>query len=225
MEHKKLPLFNFHIFGIEIPDSILVQWAIILLLTIISIVLTRNLKKVPDKKQSVLELFYETVEKLVLENMGKENLAFIPFIGTLILYLIFMNVIPIIGIPAPTEDLSVTVGMGAAMFLVVQGYAIYKIGLKGYLKGYFHPIAVILPMNIIERLILPVSLGLRLFGNIAAGAVIMAITYEGLGNVNPLLEIGIPVPFHFYFDIFDGFIQMLIFTMLTMVNLKLISEH
>ena len=225
LEQEKLPLFNFHIFGIEIPTSILVQWAIILLLTILSIILTRNLKKIPDKKQSTLELFYETVEKLVIENMGIENLAFIPFIGTLILYLLFMNVIPIIGIPAPTEELSVTIGLGAAMFFVVQGYAIYKIGLKGYLKGYFHPIAVIFPMNVIERLILPISLGLRLFGNIAAGAVIMGITYEGLGSVNPLLNIGIPVPFHFYFDLFDGFIQMLIFIMLTMVNLKLISEH
>jgi F-type H+-transporting ATPase subunit a len=227
LEHEKLPLFVFHIFGIEVPinTSIVVQWAIILILAVLSIILTRNLKKIPDKKQSALELFYETVENLVKENMGEKNLGFVPFIGTLILYLLFMNIIPVLGVPAPTEELSVTLGMGAAIFLVVQGYAIYKVGLIHYLKGYLSPIAAILPMNIVERFILPVSLGLRLFGNIAAGAVIMGITYEGLGGVNPLLNIGLPVPFHFYFDLFDGFIQMLIFIMLTMINIKLVSEH
>ncbi|WP_139905686.1 F0F1 ATP synthase subunit A [Clostridium thermarum] len=227
MEHEKLPLFIFHIFGIEIPinTSIIIQWAIILVLAVLSIILTRNLKRIPDKKQSALEWFYEVVEGLVKENMGEENIGFVPFIGTLILYLLCMNVIPVLGIPAPTEELSVTLGMGAAIFFVVQGYAIYKVGLGHYFKGYLNPIPVILPMNIIERLILPVSLGLRLFGNIAAGAVIMGIAYEGLGGINPLLSIGLPVPFHFYFDLFDGFIQMLIFIMLTMINIKLAVEH
>jgi len=201
-----------------------VQWAIIVVLTLICFLLTRNLKRKPDKKQTILEIFYELIENLVLENMGKDYLSFIPFVGTLVLYLMLMNVVPLVAVPAPTEDLSVTIGMALVSFLVIQGYSIYKNGLKGYFLGLLHPVAVMLPMNIIERIMLVVSLSLRLFGNIAAGAVIMGIAYSSLRDASPLLNIGIPVPFHFYFDIFDGFIQMLIFVMLTMIHIKIVAE-
>lgn len=225
VESKKT-LFVLDLLGIHIPitSGIVVQWVLILLLTVISIFLTRNLKKIPDKKQSALEIFYKTVDSLVTENMGEHYKSFIPFIGTIVIYLLLMNIAPLIGIPAPTEELSVTIGMAAVTFLVVQGYAIKKLGLMGYFKGYFHPLPLIFPLNIIERFMLPVSLSLRLFGNIAAGAVIMEIVYS-MGKINPLLKIGIPIPFHFYFDLFDGFIQMIIFTMLTMIHIKIVSEH
>jgi len=209
---------------LEITRSVLVQWAIIVVLTLICFLLTRNLKRKPDKKQTILEIFYELIENLVLENMGKDYLSFIPFVGTLVLYLLLMNVVPLVAVPAPTEDLSVTIGMALVSFLVIQGYSIYKNGLKGYFLGLLHPVAVMLPMNIIERIMLVVSLSLRLFGNIAAGAVIMGIAYSSLRAASPLLNIGIPVPFHFYFDIFDGFIQMLIFVMLTMIHIKIVAE-
>lgn len=227
MGHEKAPLIIFNLLGTEIriSESIVVQWGIILLLAIISIILTSNLKRIPNKVQVVLEMFYETVEKVVTENMGEKFKSFIPFIGTLALYLVFMNITALIGVPAPTEDLSVTIGMAAVSFLVIQGYAIKKVGISGYFKGLFHPLAIIFPLNIIERIMLPVSLSLRLFGNIAAGAVIMKIVYDNLGNVTPILNIGIPIPFHFYFDLFDGVIQMIIFLMLTMINIKIVSEH
>ena len=226
MESENSVGLAFKIFGIriEITTSILVQWAIILALTFISILLTRNLKRNPDKKQTILEMFYELIENLVLENMGKEYLHFVPFVGILALYLMIMNIVPLVAVPAPTEDLSVTIGMAVVSFLVIQGYSIYKNGLKGYFLGLLHPVAVMLPMNIIERIMLVVSLSLRLFGNIAAGSVIMGIAYSSLREGNPFLNIGIPVPFHFYFDIFDGFIQMLIFVMLTMIRIKIVAE-
>lgn len=226
MESENSVGLAFNIFGIriEITTSILVQWAIILALTIISILLTRNFKRKPAKKQTILEIFYELIENLVLENMGKEYLNFIPFVGALALYLMIMNIVPLVAVPAPTENLSVTIGMALVSFLVIQGYSIYKNGLKGYLFGLLHPVAVMLPMNIIERIMLVVSLSLRLFGNIAAGSVIIGIAYSSLREGSPLLNIGIPVPFHFYFDIFDGFIQMLIFVMLTMIHIKIVAE-
>lgn len=220
-------LFSIPLFGYEIPIalSVVVQWFIILILTIVAILVTRNLKKIPDKKQSALELLYITVENLVRENMGEDYLGFVPFIGSLALYLVIMNITPLVAVPSPTERLSVTLGMASVTFFVIQGYAIYKHGILGYFKGYLHPLALMLPMNIIERFMILVSLSLRLFGNIAAGTVIMQIIYSGLGKVNPFLSIAIPVPFHFYFDLFDGFVQMLIFTMLTMIQIKIVSQH
>lgn len=226
MEAENTIDLAFNILGIrlEITRSIIVQWGIIVAIILISILVTRNLKREPDKKQTILEIFYELVENLVLENMGKEYLSFVPFVGTLTLYLMIMNIVPLVAVPAPTEDLSVTIGMALVTFLVIQGYSIYKNGLKGYFLGLLHPVAVMLPMNIIERVMLVVSLSLRLFGNIAAGSVIMGIAYSSLREGSPLLNIGIPVPFHFYFDIFDGFIQMLIFVMLTMIHIKIVAE-
>lgn len=226
MESENSVGLSINVLGVklEITRSVLVQWAIIVVLTLICFLLTRNLKRKPDKKQTILEIFYELIENLVLENMGKDYLSFIPFVGTLVLYLLLMNVVPLVAVPAPTEDLSVTIGMALVSFLVIQGYSIYKNGLKGYFLGLLHPVAVMLPMNIIERIMLVVSLSLRLFGNIAAGAVIMGIAYSSLRAASPLLNIGIPVPFHFYFDIFDGFIQMLIFVMLTMIHIKIVAE-
>lgn len=219
--------YTLSLFGINIniTYSMIIQWVIIIALGVVSYLLTRNLKKKPDGKQSVLEIFYETVENLVGGNMGEEYKGFVPFIGSIMVFLIIMNLVPLIGVPAPTEDLSVTVGMAVITFLVIQSYAIYKLGLKGYFLGYFHPLAVIFPLNIIERFMLMLSLSLRLFGNIAAGAVILDMVYNGLGAVSPLLKLGIPIPIHLYFDLFDGVIQMLIFTMLTMVHIKIVSEH
>ncbi len=220
-------LFSFNLLGahIYIESSIVVQWVIIAVLAIVSILLTRNLKKHPDRRQSALEVFYNTIANLVKETMGEGFMTFVPFIGTIVLFILIMNIVPLLGIPSPTEKLSVTVGMAAITFLVVQGYAIKKVGLLGYFKGFFHPLPLIFPLNIIERCMLPVSLSLRLFGNIAAGTVIMKIVYDGLLGVATPLGIGIPIPFHLYFDLFDGAIQMVIFTMLTMVNIKIVSEH
>lgn len=221
------PIFSFTVmnFKVDITPSIVVQWGIIIILTILSIYLTRNLKPVPERKQNIAEIFVETVNKLVKENMGEEYKAFVPFVGTLILYLLLMNLTGLVGIEPPTKNYSITLAMAIISFLVIQGYAIKKMGLGHYFLGYGKPIALMLPLNVMERIMLPVSLSLRLFGNITAGSVIMGLIYKALGGISWFAQLGIPVFLHFYFDVFDGAIQMIIFTMLTMINIKIISEH
>jgi F-type H+-transporting ATPase subunit a len=220
-------IFEVSILGHHFPitESILIQWIVIILIAILSIILTRSLKKLPDKKQTVLEMFVSAVGNIVKENMGDGYKGFTPFIGTLALYIITLNLVPLLGFPAPTEDLSVTSGLALITFMIIQGYTIKKVGLLHYFTGYGKPYVALLPMNIIERVSLPVSLSLRLFGNITAGAVIMKLLYEGLMGINTFAALIIPIPVHFYFDIFDGAIQMVIFVMLTMINLKIIAEH
>lgn len=220
-------VFDLDLFGmkLEITYSILIQWIVILVVAALSIFLTRNLQKVPDKKQSVLEMFVTSVSNVVKENMGEGYKGFTPFIGTLGIYIFALNIIPLIGFPAPTEDLSVTAGLAVITFLVIQGYTIKKIGVQHYFTGFSKPYLALIPMNIVERISLPVSLCLRLFGNITAGAVIMNLLYTTLFKLNIFTALIIPIPLHFYFDIFDGGIQMVIFVMLTMINLKIIAEH
>lgn len=218
----KIPVLGFQL---GITSSLIIQWIVIILLTVCSIVLTRNLKKVPDRRQSALEIAITTVSNLVRENMGVHYKAFVPLIGTFMIYIVILNLIPLIGFKAPTEDLSVALGLGVITFLIIQAYTIKKIGIIHYFTGFAKPIPMLLPINIIERIMLPVSLCLRLFGNITAGAVIMKLLYDALGSLNVFAQLVIPVPLHFYFDVFDGVIQMIIFVMLTMINIKVISEH
>lgn len=82
-----------------------------------------------------------------------------------------------------------------------------------------------LPLNIMERLMLPVSLSLRLFGNVMAATVLIELAYEALSSISFFAQLGLPIPLHAYFDIFDGVIQMVIFVMLTMLNIRTVAEH
>lgn len=197
-----------------------------MLVATISIVLTRTLKKVPSKKQSAIEILIEFINNIVEDTMGPGTKSFVPYIGALAIFLLFMNLTGLVGIEPPTKEYSVTIALAAVTFLVVQGYAIKKHGIKNYFKGFAQPIPVLLPINILERIMLPISLSLRLFGNIMAGVIILELVYEGLHKYFfGLAQIGLPVPVHIYFDLFDGAIQMIIFVMLTMINIKVISEH
>ncbi|MDU2992913.1 MAG: F0F1 ATP synthase subunit A, partial [Clostridium sp.] len=94
------PIFSFNIggFPINITRDIIVQWAVILILGIAAYILTRNLKRVPDKRQVVLETLYTTIEGLVKNNMGESYVGYIPYVGTLVIYLLVLNLMGIIGI-------------------------------------------------------------------------------------------------------------------------------
>ncbi|MGL5352348.1 MAG: FoF1 ATP synthase subunit A, partial [Clostridium sp.] len=125
----------------------------------------------------------------------------------------------------PTKNISVTLALGLMSFVFVQGYAIKDHGIGAYFKGYAKPVAVMLPINILERVMFPISLALRLFGNILAATILLELVYEALGGIAWIAQIGLPIPLHGYFDIFDGVIQVVIFVMLTMINVKIVSEH
>lgn len=212
---------NFGTFTVDITTSVVIQWAIIAVLGIGSFLLTRNLKEKPDKKQAAIEQLYDTIKSLVTDTMGESYSSFIPYIGSLIIYLIFLNFSGLIGIKPPTQDLSVTIGLAFTTFITIHYTAIKRNGFGRYLKGYIHPFAFMAPINLMERVMLPVSLALRLFGNMLAATILVELVYEVLGNY----AIGIPIIVHGYFDVFDGTIQMLVFSMLTMIQIKLTVEH
>ena len=221
------PLWSFGVgpFTIDIAPEVVIQWGIMLLITVLAIWSTKGMKVRPGKKQTVVETLYTTVKDVVVSNMGEKFTDMIPFIGSLFIFLLLMNFIGLIGLPVPTKNFSVTIGLALITFYMVQYYSISRHGLKSYLKGYAYPLALITPINILERLMLPVSLALRLFGNILAATFLVELCYEALGNIGFIAKLGIPVPLHAYFDIFDGGIQTIIFIMLTMINIKITAEH
>ncbi|MEG2934951.1 MAG: F0F1 ATP synthase subunit A [Clostridium sp.] len=212
-------------YSFDVTSALLIQWVIIVSVLILSMLYSRTLKKHPGRLQTAIEAGIEFTVKTVEENMGHDSKKFVPYIGALAIYLFLLNMVGLFGVKPPTADYSVSLGLAITSFLVIQGYTIKKLGIRGYFKGYASPLAVLLPINVMERIMLPVSLSLRLYGNIFAAAMIMELIYEALLGFNIITAIAIPIPFHFYFDLFDGTIQMVIFVMLTMINIKITAEH
>ena len=212
------PIFSFNIgkLVIDIKPEAIIQLVLVLLIGILAWWATKDLKRRPTgKKQVLVEYIYTTIQNVVNANMGEQYGDMIPFIGTLAVFIVTMNLLGLVGITPVTNNFSVTLALGLISFVVIQGYTMKKIGIGHYFLGYGQPMLMMLPINVIERVMLPVSLSLRLFGNILAASFLVELVYESLDKIAWIAQIGLPVPLHAYFDIFDGCIQMVIFVMLT----------
>ena len=221
------PVASFSIGSIKIDlaPEIVIQWIIMVAIISVALWSVRKLEIRPNRRQTVVEYLYDMLKNFLTSNMGEKHLELLPFVGTLFIYLLIMNLIGLFGVPIPTKNFSITVSLGLITFFMVQYYPIKKHGLKRYFKAYSFPTAIVTPINILERIMLPVSLALRLFGNILAATFLIELAYEALESVTVFLAIGIPVPLHAYFDVFDGAIQTIIFVILTMINIKITTEH
>ena len=222
------PIFSFNIgkLVIDIKPEARIRLVLVLLIGILAWWATKDLKRRPTgKKQVVVEYIYTTIQNVVNANMGEQYGDMIPFIGTLAVFIVTMNLLGLVGITPVTNNFSVTLALGLISFVVIQGYTMKKIGIGHYFLGYGQPMLMMLPINVIERVMLPVLLSLRLSGNILAASFLVELVYESLDKIAWIAQIGLPVPLHAYFDIFDGCIQMVIFVMLTMINIKITVEH
>lgn len=223
---KPLKIYNLGGLEIAIIKPMLVSTGAMIILSLIFIYLGRNLKAVPvTKKQIVTETIYGFIKGIVDDNMGPAYQRFIPFIGALILYLLGQNFVALFGFKPPNSSFSTALGLGLISFIMIHANAVQTGGVKGYLQSYIKPMPFLLPITLLERIIFPISLSLRLFGNILAGTVIMSLIYGSLLELQFFSSLVIPLPFHAYFDIFEGGIQAVIFTFLTMIQIKLIAEE
>ncbi|WP_297435285.1 F0F1 ATP synthase subunit A [uncultured Clostridium sp.] len=219
------PMFTIKLGSLVLPSFLIMQWAVMLLIIIVAAIITAKMTMKPGKVQAVAEMFYESVEKIVVGNIGKSGAKFIPFIGTLMIYILLLNYVGLLGIAPPTKNLNITAGFAIVVFLVVHGNAIAERGIVGYIKGYFSHGIAMLPLNLMETVIFPVSLALRLFGNMLAAAIVLELVYEGLAHITWAAQIGLPIIAHGFFDVFDGTIQMIVFVMLTVINIKIVAKH
>jgi len=200
-----------------------------LFLTVLALILTRNLKPVPEtKRQHFVEWAVGSLRNFVTGVMGEKFITRMPdmvyYIGTIILFFAISDIVTLVGLRSPTTDLDTTAAW-ASMTVAL----IYIMGVKfkgpSYFKGFLEPTPLLLPLNLIGELARPISLAFRPFGNILGGSIIMALFYQLLGFVSELIpnvsipfgQLAIPVPLHMYFDVFAGLLQAFIFSMLTMV--------
>ncbi len=205
-----IPIFG----GIPVAESVVVTWFIMAVLVIGSILLVRGLRvENPGKKQLALETVIGTIYDFFYDLLGEEGKCYIPYLMTVALYIGISNMIGLLGMKSPTKDVGVTGALALMSIILIEFAAIRKKGAKKFLKSFAEPVPVMLPMNILEIFIRPLSLCMRLFGNIIGAFVIM----ELIKIVAPIL---VPIPFSFYFDIFDGLIQAYVFVFLTSLFMK-----
>jgi F-type H+-transporting ATPase subunit a len=213
-------LWGQEIRSIDINETVFISWVVMAVLIIASLILTRRLKEVPRGPQVILEALMEFLNNFSKEQFGRRAKTFGPFIGTIFLFLLLANIIPVLSpvgafgheppfsIRPPARDINLTAAMALLTILVVLVSGLRARGLRGWCKNLLHPVPMMLPFNLLEYIIRPTSMCLRLFGNILGGLIIMLLI-EGVA------PIGVPVILSLYFDFLDGFIQALVFTFLT----------
>lgn len=206
-------LGNFNVHG----QVLLTSWIVIGSLVLISVLATRNLQRVPSGTQNLMEYALEFIRDLAKTQIGeKEYRPWVPFIGTLFLFIFVCNwagaLIPwkLIRLPegelaAPTGDINTTIALALLTSLAYFYAGFRKKGL-GYFGNYVQPVAFMLPFKIIEDFTKPLSLSFRLFGNILADELVVAVLVL-------LVPLFVPLPV-MALGLFTSAIQALIFATL-----------
>ena len=209
-----IPIFG----GIPIYESVVVAWIIMLAVLLICVLLVRNLKvENPGRKQIVLETAVQGLYNFFKGTIGEHGTAYIPYLMSVVLYIGIANLIGLIGFKPPTKDMNVTVALAVMSIVLIEVAGVRQKGTKGWLKSFAEPMPIVLPINVLEVFIKPLSLCMRLFGNVLGSFVIM----ELLKIVVPAF---LPAVFSCYFDIFDGLIQAYVFVFLTSLFIKEATE-
>lgn len=211
------PKVFFHVGPYGITSTVVYTWVAMAILFAIVFLATRRLEERPGKAQNIVEALVEFVQGLVEQDLGKDGLRYVPLVGTLFLFILFMNLLWFIpGLIPPTSDLSTTAALGVTTILIIHGTAI-KRQPRQYFGHYFKPYILMLPLNIMEELVKPFSLSVRLFGNIFGGKAVVTT----LAILVPLL---LPVPV-MLLEVLLGSIQAYVFAMLTVAYLGMMFRH
>lgn len=269
-----------------VTETVIPVALVSLILIVAGILLGRNLQKRPGKLQVLTEKGVTMLTNLVVGTMGKHNIGWVPFVGTIFLSSILGSIIGMTGfIRSSTADLAVVLTWALMTSVIIWYQNIKHNGFLGWLKGFTEPIVVMTPMNIVSEIAQPLALAFRHFGNVAGGGIITMIIYTALslasnaligaisgtvvmpiimavigialmilafklkttpvkklalglfavlfmavgvlglvthfgllGDVQiPVLQFGIPAVLSLYFDLFSGFVQAFVFSLLSMV--------
>lgn len=199
-------------------NTIAMTWVVMLLVILFTVPATRNMKlDRPGKLQLLVEEAFQFLKGLVNENMDpRKGASIICLVFALFLYLLFSNLWGLVPtMMSPTADINTTLGMALFVIVLIQFLAIKYKGAGGYFKHFFQPYFFFLPLVIIEELSKPITLSFRLYGNIYAGEVLIAVLLGLIPLGADLLGGFLASILWLAFSIFVGFLQAFIFTMLT----------
>jgi F-type H+-transporting ATPase subunit a len=194
---------------LSFDEGTVVTWIIMAVILVICLVLSHGLKVDHiSRRQAAAEFLVTKLEALTGDMLGEEAKEYSGYIIAVLIYLSIANVISVFGLKPPTKGLNVTLALALMSIVLVQAAGIRAKGVKGWLKAFTQPVGIITPFNILDLFTRPLSLCMRLFGNVLAAFVIMKV----LETVVPLF---LPAVFCLYFDFFDGILQAYVFVFLT----------
>ena len=163
---------------VTINATLVFSWGVMLLLTTGSWLVTRSLETGPSipRWQNLLEIIVGRIRAQIAEASGGDPDRYLPFVGTLFLFIVTSNVLDAVpGFAAPTASLTATAALATCVFVAVPIFGITRQGAKDYFRQYIRPTPFMLPFHIIGELSRTLALAVRLFGNIASGSLIVAI--------------------------------------------------
>jgi len=198
---------------IPFPAHVTYTWLTMILLALLSVAATRRMDIYPNKIQNVMEVVVGAIENLLIETMGPHGKAYFPLIATLAIFILTSNLIGLIpGFDSPTANLNTNVSMALCVFFMTHIVGIKIHGIK-YIKQFLGPvwwlIPLMLPIEIISHLTRPLSLSVRLFGNIQGGHIVLAVLFI-------LVPFLVPLPI-LALKVFIAIIQTLVFALLSMM--------
>ncbi|MBQ9708417.1 MAG: F0F1 ATP synthase subunit A [Firmicutes bacterium] len=218
------PKIIFQVGPVPITETVIWGWIFSILMLVFAFASTRKLERIPKGFQGVAEWIVEFVYNMVRDVMGEVGERFAPYMGTLLVFLIPGSMLGLLDCRPLAADLNCTAPLAIVSFVMIHYNAIRVKTARGYLRELSSPFAFMLPMNIISDSMFPITLAMRLFGNLLAGVIVMTLIYHGLehlsamcGSFIPFFQLIIPLPLNAFFDMFEPVLQGYIFVMLTMV--------
>jgi F-type H+-transporting ATPase subunit a len=222
-EHREGELFGYTVHLDTIISTLVAGGIVLLLAFLVRRALTKDTEDhVPTKLQLIWEAVVGEVNKQVEDNLGKVHPYVAPLAISLFFFILIANWLELVPsepnheaghlLPAPTADTNLTYALAAITIVSVWVYGIRQKGVRGYFKHFLEPFPILLPLNILEELVKPITLALRLFGNIFAGGIMLALI-----GLMPLYVLWAPNLLWKAFDMFIGLIQAFIFALLTVL--------
>jgi F-type H+-transporting ATPase subunit a len=198
--------------GLQLNATIVFTWVVMALLVIGSWAITSRLSndETVSRWQVALEVIVSTIRDQIAEVGADRPGRYLPFIGTLFLFIATANLLSVApGYQPPTGSLSTTVALALCVLIAVPLFSIGERGLRGYLRTYLQPTPLMLPFNLVSEASRTIALAVRLYGNVMSGTVIVGI----LISVAPFF---FPVVMQ-VLGLLTGLIQAYIFAILAMV--------
>jgi F-type H+-transporting ATPase subunit a len=200
----------FHIGPVPVTQPVVATWAIMAALVLVSALVTRRLKLVPSKVQSVAELVVGSIDHQIGEVVQSDPGRYRALIGTIFLFILVANWSSLIpGVEPPTAHIETDAALALIVFVATLYFGISSNGLLGYLKTFAQPTWVMMPINLVEQFTRTFSLFVRLFGNIMSGVFV-------IGIILSLAGLFVPIPL-MALDLLTGAVQAYIFAILACV--------
>ncbi|HLC21018.1 MAG TPA: F0F1 ATP synthase subunit A [Candidatus Methylomirabilis sp.] len=205
--------------GPWVPEHVTMAWLVMAILVSLSYLATRRLESVPGPMQNFTEVVVEAFGDLLEQMIGPKGKRYLPLIGTAGLFILVGNLLGSIpGLKPPTANLNTTAALAITVFLSYNYFGIREQGIVGYLRHFCGPVLwlapIMFPIEFIGHLARPISLSIRLFGNIFGEESVIAILLS-------LIWLGIPYVIYLAImmplSLFTSFVQTFIFVMLSMV--------